>query len=593
VSVRPPKVLILTADVGEGHVAAGRALGEGLRELGAEVVERDGLRALGLVARRLIRDGYRVQLRVAPWTYAAMYRLFMAVAPLRALGAAALGVLGRRRLAAVVARAAPDVVVSTHPALTCVLGGLRRRRRLAVPLCAPITDFADFAVWAHPGADLHLVVHPAALAWVEAVAGPGSATLARPPVARAFRAPLGRADARATLGLPGAGALVAVSGGGWGVGDLEGAAAAALRAGAPTVLVLAGRDAALLATLRERFAADARVHVLGFTERMDAVLRAADVLVHSTGGMTSLEALSCGCPMIAYGSAVGHIRVHNRTLAALGLVVLAETRAELAAALDRRLGPEAQPPRALRDAPDPAALVAAVRARVRPLPAWRLGAERALVPALAALACITGLWTNPPYSLASRPLELRPVTRVRTAQPAVGLIVRAAPGATGPLATALAARGVHGSFASPGPPDARLARTLRALGDESLPDLPDAAPERWLRARRALGAAPRLGGEPCLLMPSGGSSFGRFLLARALDAQPIAGQVGPRAAARGDLVVATGAGVVAVVRGLAARGLVAVPVSALGSTNARTAGERSSTTADARTTTRPRARRPG
>ena len=162
---RDLRVLVLSADVGEGHVAAARALSEGLRALGTvDVVERDGLSAFGPITRHLIRDGYRWQLRWAPWTYATGYWLFTRLAPARAIGALALSVTGQRRLRRLMRRDAPDIVVTTHPALTCALGRMRMRRRLAVPLCAAITDLADYRLWSHRGADLHLVMHEHALA---------------------------------------------------------------------------------------------------------------------------------------------------------------------------------------------------------------------------------------------------------------------------------------------------------------------------------------------------------------------------------------------------------------------------------------------
>lgn len=92
---RDLRVLVLSADVGEGHVAAARALSEGLRALGTvDVIERDGLSAFGAVTRHLIRDGYRWQLRWAPWTYATGYWLFTRLAPARAIGVLALSVTG-------------------------------------------------------------------------------------------------------------------------------------------------------------------------------------------------------------------------------------------------------------------------------------------------------------------------------------------------------------------------------------------------------------------------------------------------------------------------------------------------------------------
>src|SRR5919202_2954504 len=92
------RALILTADVGHGHVAAGLAVADDVRRLGGEAIVWDGLDALGAVAAHVIRDGYRVQLRVAPWTFDAMYALFRYVPLLPRAGARVLAAVGRCRL---------------------------------------------------------------------------------------------------------------------------------------------------------------------------------------------------------------------------------------------------------------------------------------------------------------------------------------------------------------------------------------------------------------------------------------------------------------------------------------------------------------
>jgi processive 1,2-diacylglycerol beta-glucosyltransferase len=601
-----PRVLVLSADVGEGHLAAAHAVAEGLAALGAEVVERDGLRSLGQVARHIIRDGYRLQLRLAPWSYSVMYALFNGTAAARMIGGAILSGLGRRRLLRLVDRIDPDVVVSTHPALTCVLGRQRRRRRLTVPLVAPITDLADFAIWSHPGVDVHLVMHPHAIGPVERVAGPGSATLVRPLVAERFRAARDQAGARAALGLPPAGTVVAVSGGGWGVGDLGGGAATALEAGADAVVVVAARNAAAERILRARFATEDRVTVWGFTTRMDELLRAADVLVHSTGGVTSLEALSCGCPMIAYGATAGHIRVHNRTMATLGLIDDAHTRAELRAALTARLAQRGAAWAPGADAADPAAVVAAARARSAPLPAWRLAVERAVVPLLCVGLVYASLSTDDAYSLAASSLELHPTSHVVTTQRAVGLIVRTpSPTASG-LARRLAGDGLHLSFAVPARAEAATAAAVSATGNDVVPELPGPAPLRWLATRGGLTTVPRIDGRRAYLAPVNGLSFGQYVLARSAHAQAVSGHerlsVSDVASAplpsAGDIVVLTAgddpgaaeSAVRALGTRLSAAGLRAEPLSALlvsASTSDRTAGERSSASAQPTTTAIP------
>jgi processive 1,2-diacylglycerol beta-glucosyltransferase len=152
----------------------------------------------------------------------------------------------------------------------------------------------------------------------------------------AFEDPPAAADARRALGLPDA-PLVLVSGGGWAIGDLAEAAAVALEIPGVTVTCLCGSNGAVRARLHERFEHEPRVRVEGFTERMCEWLAAADVLVHSTAGLTVLEAQMCGTWAISYGWGVAHIRLNNRAYARFGLADVAATPDELRAALRRRL----------------------------------------------------------------------------------------------------------------------------------------------------------------------------------------------------------------------------------------------------------------
>src|SRR5271166_6913265 len=80
----PRRVLILSADVGEGHAAAARALAEQISESGerAEVTVIDGLAAMGRLLRPVVEDGYRVQLRFLPWTYTLVYWLLKRARPI-------------------------------------------------------------------------------------------------------------------------------------------------------------------------------------------------------------------------------------------------------------------------------------------------------------------------------------------------------------------------------------------------------------------------------------------------------------------------------------------------------------------------------
>jgi hypothetical protein len=184
----PKRVLILSADVGEGHAAAARALAKQIESAPepAEVTVIDGLAAMGPLLQPVVEDGYRVQLRFFPWTYTIVYWLLERVAPIRALARALLCLFGSRPLARRINEYDPDVVVSTYPAVTVVLARLRRTQAVRCPTVATITDLTGLFFWAQPGIDTHLVMYGQSLDSVERIAGHGSARLVRPLIAAEF-----------------------------------------------------------------------------------------------------------------------------------------------------------------------------------------------------------------------------------------------------------------------------------------------------------------------------------------------------------------------------------------------------------------------
>ena len=178
---RPIRVLVLTAPVGEGHLAAARALAEDLvrRNPSAEVTVRDVLAEFPAPLRWFLNDAYRWQLTTAPWLFGLLFGTLRRSRLLRWLARAALSLAGSRAVLRLVRRDPPDVVVSTWPPATLILGSLRLRGKVLVPACATITDFAGLELWADKGVDLHLVMHESLVPDVERVAGLGSASSRR------------------------------------------------------------------------------------------------------------------------------------------------------------------------------------------------------------------------------------------------------------------------------------------------------------------------------------------------------------------------------------------------------------------------------
>jgi UDP-N-acetylglucosamine:LPS N-acetylglucosamine transferase len=608
---RPERVLILSADVGEGHAAAARALAEQIKSSPhpAEVTVIDGLAAMGPFVRPVVEDGYRVQLRFIPWSYTIVYWLLEHVAPVRLIARTLLCRFGGRALARTIAEHDPDVVVSTYPAVTVVLARLRRTGLVACPTVATITDLTGLFFWAQPGIDTHLVMYGQSIDSVERIAGRGSVQLVSPLIAADFLQPRCPAQARRTLGLPEQGRVVVVSGGGWGVGDIAGAVREFTKVPEVGAIVcLAGRNKHLAERLQRTFAEDPRVHVYGFTDRMPDVLAAADVLVHSTGGVTCLEAMAAGTPVVSYGLPVGHARINTRAMAALDLLRLANDTDELrehvrasfaeSAPVD---GAAAAPPAQERGASPVEAVLRAPR-RVRPIPHWQLRAVA--LSAWLALLIAVGSWmmsTDEVTSVAARVLDVHELVHVNTRQPVVGLVVHAPSAQLPAIAARLARAGTHVSLAddASAPSAARITR-MRALGDELLPEVPSSAALRWLRTRGVLGSQARALGlrhSFLYLRPRGGLSVGQLVLARTAGATPVKGALRISARAKlparqlraGDVVVVEADGSAAsltglerIVGALGSEGLRPEPLGSLArspAVRASSSGERTSITA--------------
>jgi hypothetical protein len=454
------------------------------------------------------------------------------------------------------------------------------------------------------------VMYGESLTSVERIAGLGSVQLVRPLISAEFlqsRCPI---DARRSLGLPEHGRMVVVSGGGWGVGDIAGAVRefTAVKE-VSSIVCLAGRNEQLAARLRSAFAREPRVHVYEFTDRMPELLAAADVLVHSTGGVTCLEARAAGTPVVSYGLPVGHARLNTRAMANLDLLRLANDTDELrehvrATFADNPSAAEGEPdPTQRTPGPEAVDVVLGALRRVRPIPLWRL--RLVAFATQAALLLGMGSWmmsTDEVTALAASVLKVHQLAHVPTRQRAVALIVHT-PGPVLPACAALlAARGIHVSFADDAgvPSRARVSR-LNSLGDELLPEVPGSGTFHWVRTRgmlRSQAHALGLRHSFYYLEPRGGLSVGQLVLGRTAGATPVKGalrlsateQLPQRTMRAGDVIVvelggsSSLSGLERIVSRLSSEGLAVEPLASLirsGDINPSSSGERASSAAPA------------
>jgi processive 1,2-diacylglycerol beta-glucosyltransferase len=170
-----------------------------------------------------------------------------------------------------------------------------------------IPAFHVHPLWAYRGVDMHFVMYDSAAAHALMPGFEGTMRLGAPPVRSGF-GEFDRAGARHRLAIPPEDFMVLMTGGAWGMGSIR-AGADALTRLEPAVHVVAvcGKNARLQSDLSQLARSrPGRLTVLGYVSTMPELMAAADVVVTNGAGVTVLEALRAGRPVVAFAPLAGH-----------------------------------------------------------------------------------------------------------------------------------------------------------------------------------------------------------------------------------------------------------------------------------------------
>lgn len=329
------KVLVVSAAMGEGHNATGRALEDAVRRLWPQATVRwlDTLDVMGTGVGPLFRWIYVSNVQSTPWLYEFFYRSLWRHRWFATASKRFVGVWSGRRLGRELADYRPDLVLSTYPLGSAGLDWLRRHHRLDVPTGAWISDFAPHPFWVYGDLDLNLVMHEQAVPPALKCVPQAKVVVSAPPVRAAFR-PGDRDTARHRVDLPPEAFVALVSCGSLGFGDVEDAAKELLGAHPDVVpVVVCGRNDQLKRRLQPLADREPRLRLLGWTDEMPTYTIASDVVVTNAGGATGLEALACGRPVLMHRPIAAHGRANAQLMADAGLAIVCETDGELGEAV--------------------------------------------------------------------------------------------------------------------------------------------------------------------------------------------------------------------------------------------------------------------
>jgi processive 1,2-diacylglycerol beta-glucosyltransferase len=303
---RKPRVLLLSASSGAGHVRASQALEKAFRARGdCTVAHVDALAHVSKLFQRMYDKAYINMVRRAPELMGLLYE--RTDQPWRhPRPRLALDRLNTQPMIRMLKREQPDLCIATHFLPAEILAWLIARKKLAARHAIVVTDYDVHALWLCRTVDRYYLALPESAEYLARIGIPREKLrVTGIPVDPVFEKPVSQGEARRKFGLDDEARVLLVAAGGYGLGPVEQLVSDLLALGRPWQIVgIAGKAEKLRKRLEEvakragKLAGGRlRLVPVGFTNEMDQYMAAADLLIGKAGGLTTSEALARGLPM--------------------------------------------------------------------------------------------------------------------------------------------------------------------------------------------------------------------------------------------------------------------------------------------------------
>jgi processive 1,2-diacylglycerol beta-glucosyltransferase len=303
-----PRILVLSAAVGTGHLRAAQAVELALRQIVPQAVVRnvDVLDMTNAAFRRIYGRAYLDLVNKAPHVLGYFYDLLDRPSSFGRKQSDQLRLAVQKLNLTTFIRFLEtepwDLVINTHFLPAEIIASLRRQDRLAVPQVTVTTDFETHRLWVNDPCERYFTATEEGALYLRSWGVPPhiDAIPTGIPIHPVFSEAKPRAECLARQGLSGDRPVVLQLAGGFGVGPIARLYQALLNVEVPMELVVVtGRNEKAREQLQTLPSATGhRVKILGFTDQIDELMGAADLVVSKPGGLTTSETLAHGAVMV-------------------------------------------------------------------------------------------------------------------------------------------------------------------------------------------------------------------------------------------------------------------------------------------------------
>lgn len=326
------KVLIMSASTGGGHNRAARAIKEELTNksidgitIDCEII--DSLKIVNGTMDKLISRGYEKSAKYTPKAWGGVYKLTESnLISRNEFKDNSLTSLISRKLKKLIEVKKPDLIIGTHPFPMIALSTLKKHSQLSKnnelstftesfhkyyqnldipPLITVLTDYTTHSAYIQNEIDYYIAGHEYVK---ELLIEDGiEAEKIKPygiPVEKSFLTNRSRETVLSELNLDPNKFTVLLMGGSFGAGSIKDTLSELISIDRDfQIIVITGRNKSLKEKLEKNLMSheqsiDKNICVLGFTDKMNDLLSAVDILVSKPGGLTTTESLLKEVPMI-------------------------------------------------------------------------------------------------------------------------------------------------------------------------------------------------------------------------------------------------------------------------------------------------------
>ncbi|MGF9964667.1 diglucosyl diacylglycerol synthase [Bacillus rhizoplanae] len=298
--IKNPKVLILTAHYGNGHVQVAKTLEQTFRQRGfADVIVCD-----------LFSESHPVITDITKYLYLKSYTIGKELYRLFYYGvekiydkkiASWYANFGRKRLKAILHAEKPDIVINTFPIIA--VPELKKQTGISIPVYNVVTDFCLHKIWIHREVDRYFVATDYVKDIMTQVGVPAEQIVATGiPIRKNFEAVINVETLYDKYDLSRDKKILLIVAGAHGVlGSVKGLCQSFMSVPDLQVAVVCGKNKVLQEDLLQLQESNPdALKVFGYVENIDELFRITSCMITKPGGITLSEAAALQVPVVLY-----------------------------------------------------------------------------------------------------------------------------------------------------------------------------------------------------------------------------------------------------------------------------------------------------